>query len=113
MEIDTNHQSTASSVEEAVEDMIIIESDFKARSRSPKYVPRFLRSYFSRLITKRTAPTTDSTKKEMVRARSPATMTFVEESLARGLPLIPFHYTSLDMSIVERGRARNKETVPE
>ena len=76
--------------------MIIIESDFKARSRSPKYLPRFLRNCFSRLITKRTAPTTDYTKMGMVRARSPATMQFVEESLARGLPLIPFHYTSLE-----------------
>ena len=37
---------------------------------------------------------------------SPATQQFVEDSLARGFPLIPFHYTSLD--IVERGRARHR-----
>ena len=42
----------------------------------------------------------------MSRPGSPATQQFVEDSLARGFPLIPFLYTSLD--IVERGRARHR-----
>ena len=52
---------------------------------------------------------TDGAKEEemgMVRHGSPATQQFVEDSLARGFPLIPFLYTSLD--IVERGRARHR-----
>ena len=85
-------------VEEAVEDVIIIKSEFRtsAEAKSPKCLPRFLRSCFSRLVTKETAASMDSAKEEVVRPGSPATRQFVEENLARGLPLIPFHYTSLE-----------------
>ena len=156
--------SSVSSVEEAVEDILDSEagdkSDLKPdseavsaepKSKSPKYLPKFLRASFSRLISKEKSSksgsltgqdpislpffstvsipslasptpslsqTTDSDKEGEVgeggaiRPCSPATQQFVQDSLARGFPLIPFHYTSLD--IVERGRARhrNKENSP-
>lgn len=155
--------SSVSSVEEAVEDILDSEagdkSDLKPdseavsaepKSKSPKYLPKFLRASFSRLISKEKSSksgsltgqdpislpffssvsipslasptpslsqTTDSDKEAegeggVIRPCSPATQQFVQDSLARGFPLIPFHYTSLD--IVERGRARhrNKENSP-
>ena len=150
--------SSVSSVEEAVEDILDSEagdkSDLKPdseavsaepKSKSPKYLPKFLRASFSRLISKEKSSksgsltgqdpislpffstvsipslasptpslsqTTDSDKEGEVgeggaiRPCSPATQQFVQDSLARGFPLIPFHYTSLD--IVERGRARHR-----
>ena len=152
--------SSVSSVEEAVEDILDRDkSDLKPesdaasaepKSKSPKYLPKFLRASFSRLISKESksksgslsgqeplslpffssvsipslasptpslSQTTDSDKETeasegSLRPCSPATQQFVQDSLARGFPLIPFHYTSLD--IVERGRARhrNKENSP-
>ena len=156
--------SSVSSVEEAVEDILDSEagdkSDLKPdseavsaepKSKSPKYLPKFLRASFSRLISKEKSSksgsltgqdpislpffssvsipslasptpslsqTTDSDKETeagegaVIRPCSPTTQQFVQDSLARGFPLIPFHYTSLD--IVERGRARhrNKENSP-
>ena len=155
--------SSVSSVEEAVEDILTEagdKSDLKTdsdavsaepKSKSPKYLPKFLRASFSRLISKEksksgslsgqeplslpffssvsipslASPTpslgqnTDSDKETeaavesgVIRPCSPATQQFVQDSLARGFPLIPFHYTSLD--IVEKGRARhrNKENSP-
>ena len=156
--------SSVSSVEEAVEDILDSEagdkSDLKPdseavsaepKSKSPKYLPKFLRASFSRLISKEKSSksgsltgqdpislpffssvsipslasptpslsqTTDSDKEteagegSIIRPCSPTTQQFVQDSLARGFPLIPFHYTSLD--IVERGRARhrNKENSP-
>lgn len=121
------------------------------KSKSPKYIPKFLRASFSKLISKDKSKSQSSSSQEPVslpffssisipslnspssssvynqdqedsdsnnnedtatqynRACSPTTQQFVEESIAKGFPLIPFHYTSLD--IVERGRAlqRNKE----
>ena len=55
-------------VEEAVEDVIIIKSEFRtsAEAKSPKCLPRFLRSCFSRLVTKETAASMDSAKEEGV-----------------------------------------------
>ena len=148
--------SSVSSVEEAVEDILDEagdKSDLKPdseavsaepKSKSPKYLPKFLRASFSRLISKEKSSksgsltgqeplslpffssvsipslasptpslsqTTDSDKETeageaMIRPCSPTTQQFVQDSLARGFPLIPFHYTSLD--IVERGRARHR-----
>ena len=56
------HQSSVSSVEEAEEDIredVIISGDkgdlktsAEPKSKSPKYLPRFLRASFSRLISK-------------------------------------------------------------
>ena len=143
--------SNVSSVEEAVEDILSdaaknkSNSDVSAepKSKSPKYLPKFLRTSFSKLISKDknksnsltqepmslpffssvsipslSSPTpslsqTDSDTNEIhedpppqTRPCSPATQQFVEDSLAKGFPLIPFHYTSIDL--VEKGRAQQR-----
>ena len=91
----------------------------ESKSKSPKYFPKFLRSSFSRLISRDKSKTgslsggepvsipslsspspslyltdTSSETLEDPLASSPTTQQFVEETLARGFPLIPFHYTS-------------------
>ena len=91
----------------------------ESKSKSPKYFPKFLRSSFSRLISRDKSKTgslsggeqqvsipslsspspslyltdTSDTLEEPL-ASSPTTQQFVEDTLARGFPLIPFHYTS-------------------
>ena len=150
--------SNVSSVEEAVEDILNKNQDKSAnnneasvesKSKSPKYLPKFLRASFSKLISKDKAksqslnqealslpffssvsipslssPTTSLGGQNMdseatddqggllPRACSPTTQQFVEDSLAKGFPLIPFHYTSLDIVEKSRARQRNKEHHP-
>ena len=122
--------SNVSSVgmEEVIEDIIrgsskAIEKTgaeaLESKSKSPKYFPKFLRSSFSRLISRDKSKTgslsggepvsipslsspspslyltdTSSDTLEDPLASSPTTQQFVEDTLARGFPLIPFHYTS-------------------
>ena len=43
---------------------------------------------------------------------SPTTRQFVEESLAKGLPLIPFNYSSADIVEKRRAERRNKVFFP-
>ena len=140
------HLSNVSSVEDALEDIIRgsvkspkkTEATPESKSKSPKYnLPKFLRSSFSRLISKdksksgsltgepvslpffssvsipslsspHTSPSqTESLDEVSLRLTiSPATQQFVEESLAKGFPLIPFQYTSYD--IVEKCRAQQR-----
>ena len=141
--------SSVSSVEEARElipatskrydicssDFIAQEANVEPTTKSPRFLPKFLRSSFSRLISKDKAkmvepmslpffstisisntssptwsvddndsqqPTDTPDTKESLTC-SPNTRKFVEESLAKGLPLIPFNYSSAD--IVEKRRA--------
>ena len=90
--------------------------------RSPKIIPKFLRSSFSKLISK------EWTRKEEPRSptssppspprspprpssrrsppSSPTTRSFVRESLAQGLPIIPFNYPTF--VIVERQREHKR-----
>ena len=128
------------------------EASVESKSKSPKYLPKFLRASFSKLISKDKAksqsltqealslpffssvsipslssPTTSlggqNTDSEVTddhqangsllpRACSPTTQQFVEDSLAKGFPLIPFHYTSLDIVEKSRARQRNREYHP-
>ena len=90
--------------------------------RSPKIIPKFLRSSFTRLISK------DRTQKEEALSptssppspprsspptsprssppSSPTTRSFVQESLAQGLPIIPFNYPTF--VIVEKQRENKR-----
>ena len=157
------HSSSVSSVEEATEllpattkrlesessDANIQEANAEPATKSPRFLPKFLRSSFSRLISKdktkpvqepmslpffstislstASSPTwsveesdnqqsdnrndkpyvTPDTKESLT--CSPNTRKFVEESLAKGLPLIPFNYSSAD--IVEKRRAERTSKV--
>ena len=129
--------SSVSSVEEATEAVVTPRSKSKSRlslnlgvfdsvslgpgspARSPRFLPKFLRSSFSKLMQgkDRTPDLTEppieplslpyfssvfsrsrcqTPEEEEVDEESPpsspTTKTFVEESLAKGLPIIPFNY---------------------
>jgi len=157
------HSSSVSSVEEATEilpatsrrlesgssDTNTRETNAEPTTKSPRFLPKFLRSSFSRLISKdKTKPvlepmslpffssislstassptwsmeesehqqmcdkndkpyTTPDNKESLT--CSPNTRKFVEDSLAKGLPLIPFNYSSAD--IVEKRRAERTSKV--
>ena len=137
--------SNVSSVEEAGDDERSQDKTnnliSEPKSKSPKYLPRFLRTSFSKLISRDRSKSQSSSSQEQgsslpffssvsipslssptlsqtedsdnnddqVRPCSPATARFVEESVARGFPLIPFHYTSLDIVEKNRAQQRSKE----
>ena len=127
--------SSVSSVEEATEAVVTPRSKSKSRlslnlgvfdsvslgpgspARSPRFLPKFLRSSFSKLmqgkdrtpepsiaieplslpffsspLSKSRCPTPEEEEVEESPPSSPTTKTFVEESLAKGLPIIPFNY---------------------
>ena len=156
------YSSSLSSVEEATEDdhtpgnynrirrrsnnLDISEASFI--SKSPRFLPKFLRASFSRLISKdkpKTAvPRTEpmslpffSTSTPVTRSPSlsmghsdmsvdsinrienetdnddsadcsPTTKQFVEDSVARGLPIIPFYYSTAEIVEKRRQQKRNK-----
>ena len=90
--------------------------------RSPKIIPKFLRSSFSKLISKErtrkeqhlspTSPTpspprpSPPTSPRLSPPSSPTTRSFVRESLAQGLPIIPFNYPTF--VIVEKQRENKR-----
>ena len=128
--------SSVSSVEEATEAVVTPRSKSKSRlslnlgvfdsvslgpgspARSPRFLPKFLRSSFSKLmqskdrtpeppaamepmslpffssvLSRSRCPTPEEDEPvEESPPSSPTTKTFVEESLAKGLPIIPFNY---------------------
>ena len=129
--------SSVSSVEEATEAVVTPRSKSKSRlslnlgvfdsvsigpgspARSPRFLPKFLRSSFSKLLqgkdrtpdppqlpieplslpffssvlSRSRCPTPEEEEVEDCSPpSSPTTKTFVEESLAKGLPIIPFNY---------------------
>jgi len=128
--------SSVSSVEEATEAVVTPRSKSKSRlslnlgvfdsvslgpgspARSPRFLPKFLRSSFSKLmqskdrtpeppaamepmslpffssvLSRSRCPTPEEEEPvEESPPSSPTTKTFVEESLAKGLPIIPFNY---------------------
>ena len=152
------NSSSVSSVEEATEvipailnrqdigntEVISQESNFESATKSPRFLPKFIRASFSRLIskdkTKTNTPTlepmslpffstisistassptwsidhsdtqqqdtndkdTETPDMKESLTCSPTTKQFVQDSLAKGLPLIPFYYSAAD--IVEKRR---------
>ena len=128
-----DYMSSSSSVEEMVGAGSVIK---KTRSRlslnlgvfdsspvrSPKIIPKFLRSSFSKLISKErtrkeqhlspTSPTpspprpSPPTSPRSSPPSSPTTRSFVRESLAQGLPIIPFNYPTF--VIVEKQRENKR-----
>ena len=127
--------SSVSSVEEATEAVVTPRSKSKSRlslnlgvfdsvslgpgspARSPRFLPKFLRSSFSKLLqgkdrtpeppvaieplsqpffssvlSRSRCPTPEEEEVQESPPSSPTTKTFVEESLAKGLPIIPFNY---------------------
>jgi hypothetical protein len=160
-----DNSSSVSSVEEATEVLPTMskrldisntevnshESNVESTTKSPRFLPKFLRSSFSRLISKDKAkivepmslpvfstisisstssPTwsvgdndtqtqennnyqyneTPNTRESLT--CSPNTKQFVEDSLAKGLPLIPFNYSSADIVEKRRAERRNKVFFP-
>ena len=90
---------------------LISKSTDKTKSQSSSQEPLSLPFFSSVSVPSLSSPTASQGADTAApspdpRPCSPATQQFVEDSLARGFPLIPFHYTSLD--IVERGRARHR-----
>jgi len=110
-------------------------------TRSPRFIPKFLRSSFSKLLIKDKATTPETSNEprslpflgrmtssalnsprleepcsngskcstdedEISPPSTPTTKLFVEESLAAGLPIIPFNYPTF--VIVEKKRTENK-----
>jgi hypothetical protein len=152
--------SSTSSVEEATESILkktrsrlslnlgVFDGSLSPGSptRSPRFIPKFLRSSFSKLMIK-DKPTTPETSNEprslpffgkmsssalnsprledpqnydrkystdedeVSPPSTPTTKLFVEESLAAGLPIIPFNYPTF--VIVEKKRTENKTAKPD
>eukprot|EP00092_Neocalanus_flemingeri_P010718 GFUD01011544.1.p1 GENE.GFUD01011544.1~~GFUD01011544.1.p1 ORF type:complete len:474 (+),score=100.91 GFUD01011544.1:145-1566(+) len=150
--------SSTSSVEEATESTLFKKTRSRlslnlgvfdgssspgSPARSPKIIPKFLRSSFSKLMLKDKPKTPDTSHEprslpflgnlfssaqnsprqedpeshnyspaeledESSPPSTPTTKLFVEESLAKGLPIIPFNYPAF--VIVEKNRATGKHT---
>ena len=147
--------SSTSSVEEATESILkkarsrlslnlgVFDGSLSPGSptRSPRFIPKFLRSSFSKLMIKDKSPTPETSHgpsslpffgkltpsaqnsprledphnygskcstddDEVSPPSTPTTKLFVEESLAAGLPIIPFNYPTF--VIVEKKRTQNK-----
>ena len=107
-------------------------------ARSPRFLPKFLRSSFSKLLQGRDRARTPDPPFEpaslpffssvLSRSRcqtpeeelelkasppsSPTTKTYVEESLAKGLPIIPFNYTPFLELERKKPRARPPAAEP-
>ena len=154
--------SSLSSVEEATEEQLTPSNHSNARrrsnnldisdnsfiSKSPRFLPKFLRASFSKLISKekgktlvpRTEPmslpffststpatrspslTTEQSPRSLdcfindtdneadideLEDCSPTTKQFVEDSLAKGLPIIPFYYSTAEIVEKRRQEKRN------
>jgi hypothetical protein len=151
--------SSTSSVEDASESMLkktrsrlslnlgVFDGSLSPGSptRSPRFIPKFLRSSFSKLMLKDKSPTPEpsheplslpffgklsastqnsprledphsygskySTDEDDISPPStPTTKLFVQESLAQGLPIIPFNYPTF--VIVEKKRTQNRNVNP-
>ena len=98
-------------------------------AKSPRFLPKFLRASFSRLWRDRSGargavstPVTrspslteqyiqdqdrDTSEQDWPLESSPTTRRFVQESLAKGLPIIPFNYSSAE--IVEKRRKSQRD----
>jgi len=149
--------SSTSSVEEATESILkktrsrlslnlgVFDGSLSPGSptRSPRFIPKFLRSSFSKLMIKDKPTTPEASNEprslpffgrmtssalnsprledphscgskystdedEVSPPSTPTTKLFVEESLAAGLPIIPFNYPTF--VIVEKKRTQNKNS---